>query len=238
MSPCSKEQEEVDKRVTVKSVLDKKLTCPCCWSTRRRSDGLALNQCGHWFCLKCWYVLCECELPTFNHSRHEKHRGSHISTTTVHFGNYLPTCPHKDCNSVIDPLTLMFTLGPAMCKKFNRWMEQSMIDMDREHWSTCTSCSDVVISVSSLTVIRCLCKRVYCSNVLCKNRNNVHFPLSCEEFEKISKLNQISRFLNPLKELKSNHELGFSLRVKPCPGTSLSLTFSKRLKEVKHSTQQ
>lgn len=132
----------------------------------------------------------------------------------------------------------MFTLGPAMYKKFYRWMEQSMIDMDREHWSTCTSCSDVVISVSSLTVIRCLCKRVYCSNVLCKNRNNVHFPLSCEEFEKISKLNQISRFLNPLKELKSNHELGFSLRVKPCPGTSLSLTFSKRLKEVKHSTQQ
>jgi hypothetical protein len=161
MSPCSKEQEEVDERVTVKSVLDKKLTCPCCWSTRRRSDGLALNQCGHWFCLKCWYVLCECELPTFNHSRHEKHRGSHISTTTVHFGNYLPTCPHKDCNSVIDPLTLMFTLGPAMCKKFNRWMEQSMIDMDREHWSACNSCSDVVVSVSSLTVVRCRCKRVY-----------------------------------------------------------------------------
>ena len=39
-------------------------------------------------------------------TRDNTHRGSHISTTTVHFGNYLPTCPHKDCNSVVDPLTM------------------------------------------------------------------------------------------------------------------------------------
>ena len=81
------EEEEDVKEERTNKVLEKKLTCPCCWSTRRRSDGLALNQCGHWFCLKCW--------------------GQHIESTTVHFGNYLPTCPHKDCKSVVDPLTMM-----------------------------------------------------------------------------------------------------------------------------------
>ena len=33
-SPCTKEEEEVDERVTVKkTVLDKKILCACCWST-------------------------------------------------------------------------------------------------------------------------------------------------------------------------------------------------------------
>jgi hypothetical protein len=132
-------------------------------------------------------------------------------SSTLNFGKWMPTCLHKDCSSVVDPLTIMFALGPEMYFKMKGWIVQSMMDIQQEQWSSCTSCS-AIVHVENLTMIRCECKRVFCSNIMCKNRTVPHWPLQCKEFEEAMKRT------NKLNRKRINPTIPeFNLKVKPCP---------------------
>ena len=95
--------------------------------------------------------------------------------------------------------------------KMKGWIVQSMMDIQQEQWSSCTSCS-AIVHVENLTMIRCECKRVFCSNIMCKNRTVPHWPLQCKEFEEAMKRT------NKLNRKRINPTIPeFNLKVKPCP---------------------
>lgn len=173
--------------------------CGICYSELCDAcPGTCLLACNHWFCDECWkgYLVAK------------------VLQGILHIN-----CPEFNCDSPVDPVTLM-SLVPSKISSFH-WQQKisSMVALDKHlHWCPITDCTRVaklsgalpnMASSGGLSII-CDCGSFWCS----KCKQDAHWPATCNQADTYRKERSIV-----LKSImaEANEVFVDMVRYKCCP---------------------
>ena len=92
----------------------------CCTNISRWSDdgtkAVALNRCGHWFCISCWQI----------------HLVELVNRRSLAF-----QCPAYNCDNIVDDVTLFSLLPFQYIEQHKRFIVDSEINRRSNRWSWC-----------------------------------------------------------------------------------------------------
>ncbi|XP_046574025.1 uncharacterized protein LOC124282097 [Haliotis rubra] len=182
-------------QIQVSKVTDIPDCCSVCYDvidmSSRDTRGMALTECGHWFCHTCW----------------KGHVKASLESGSVH-----TTCPEFGCKSRLDVGTLASLMSMSQMKLYmSRLDDMEISTSESKSWCPRPGCSRIVSLLeggADTGCAQCGCGATFC--VQC--RGHPHWPAECSN---------MARYVTDLKHFGDDKMLSWSpgpqVKGKRCP---------------------